>query len=390
MNQKLTVVTTEPFPVGMAATNRMLSYLLYLKKYCDINVLITKPTEKVGFEKNKQIKGTYKGIKFEYISKRTIWPQKKAKLEKVFILILSYLSLFFVLNKKKTKSILIISNNIFLIYFLFLMSRVYKIKLYQEKSEFPQILNGEKKSKILRYFYISIYKRFNGMIVMTEQLKVYFESIGQKNLFLLPMSVDFSRFKPTKKDSKIELKTIFTYCGGGNYERDGLLFITKSFIDINKKYNNFEFRIIGPLVKDSSYLNQIFDKIIKNNAREYIRFLGEMKSDSIPWLLSQSHALIMAPLEDFKSGGFPTKLGEFLATGKPVICTKVSEIPKYLDETSALTIEPNNEEDLKKAIIKILTNYQSCIKIGMKGREIAFKAFRAENYVSELNKFFGE
>ena len=40
-------------------------------------------------------------------------------------------------------------------------------------------------------------------------------------------------------------------------------------------------------------------------------------------------------------GGFPTKLGEYLATGKPVCVTKVGEITVYLeDNVSAFLAEP--------------------------------------------------
>ena len=41
--------------------------------------------------------------------------------------------------------------------------------------------------------------------------------------------------------------------------------------------------------------------------------------------------LVLARPDNIQAkGGFPTKLGEYLATGNPVVVTKVGEIPNYL------------------------------------------------------------
>ena len=95
----------------------------------------------------------------------------------------------------------------------------------------------------------------------------------------------------------------------------------------------------------------------------------------------------MTPNKDFESGGFPTKLGEYLATGKPVICTKVSEIPKYLNNTSAILIEPDNHSELVESLNKIIEHPRNYTTIGENGRLTVKKYFNTKTYLNELISF---
>jgi glycosyltransferase involved in cell wall biosynthesis len=223
------------------------------------------------------------------------------------------------------------------------------------------------------------------MIVMTEELLKYFKSLGQKNILHLPMSVDHERF------SNVEIKKgipkYFAYCGGGDFERDGVYEIVKAFIDFNSTYPDYELHIIGGISNGSPYLRKIIDRVNESNLNDKIKFLGKKPSDEIPQLLFNAHCLLLAPTENFKSGGFPTKLGEYLATGVPVICTKVSEITNYLNSESALLIEPGNQEQLVNAMKRIEYEKNTCRKIGLNGQKIARKYFSIENYVLKLIQF---
>jgi glycosyltransferase involved in cell wall biosynthesis len=67
--------------------------------------------------------------------------------------------------------------------------------------------------------------------------------------------------------------------------------------------------------------------------REYrlegrIQWKGEVPRDQIPAILQHASLLVLPRPESKQAqGGFPTKLGEYLATGNPVCSTRVGEIP---------------------------------------------------------------
>ena len=52
--------------------------------------------------------------------------------------------------------------------------------------------------------------------------------------------------------------------------------------------------------------------------------------------------------------GFPRTIWEAMANGLPVIATKVGSIPKYLDQTNSVLIEPKDSQAIYAAIVKVI------------------------------------
>lgn len=386
-NTDLVIITREPFPLGMAATNRMLSYANEIAKKKQVNLIITQPTELEGNIRNSKTEGIYQQIHFKYLHNTTVWPQESPKYIKAKLLFESYIRLKKELATLKPISVLLISNDIYLIWYVWFLSKILSFNYFQEKSEKPPVLK-KPTNPIYQKFYLFSYRLFSGMIVMTKELETLFLSLKQKTLYVLPMTVDILRFNIEKKERRIsKSKYIFKYCSGGAYERDGLLNTVLGFIELRKFTSEFEFHIIGPLNNNSEYFKEVERVVIENNIDNYIKFIGPVNSDKIPTLLSEADCLILTPAKDYDSGGFPTKLGEYLATGKPVVCTGVSEIPLYLNKENSILIEPNNQDELVIALRDVINNPEDKIKIGKKGRLVAENYFTMNTHTNQLIKF---
>ena len=388
----LAIVTNEPFPYGAAATNRILTYSSELSKRKSVQVLIVKPTELPSNIINKQILGVFDNVRFKYVNKTTIWPKKSSKFIKGYLLFKGLFLTIANLISLRPKSIVMAgvsssSHSLLLRFLIIFFSRIYKLKIYQEMSEYPPVLKKKGITKFYKRIHLKLYCQLDGIITMTHELSNYFNDLGQPNIFHLPMTVEFKRFDISLNEVKKSQPFIFKYCGGGNYERDGLLNMIKAFISLSEKITNVEFHIIGPKVKNSSYYETVM-KLIKNKKKQnIIKVLGAKKRDKIPFLLASAHCLIMTPPNKFDSGGFPTKLGEYLASGIPVICTRVSEIPLYLGKTSAILVEPNNHNKLVCSMIALVNNYKSYEVIGANGKKVAKKYFSAESHTKNLIQF---
>ena len=70
--------------------------------------------------------------------------------------------------------------------------------------------------------------------------------------------------------------------------------------------------------------------------------------NEVPQLLMDSEVLALDRPNSIQAQcGFPTKLGEYLLTGNPVVVTKVGDIPLFLEDgVSALLAEKRNAENL--------------------------------------------
>jgi len=380
------VGTSIPFPVGAAATNRIISYLKLMVRnglYC--KVLLTKATEKEGQVVNQNTFGTVDGIAYRYLSRSTILPGKGKKIVKIKNYIYSKLLLIRELIQLRPTVVITYSYSFSVKILLISAARIFKFRLLFEETEYPKILK-RKRAQWMEKIYLKQYLYADGMIVMTKTLNDYYSSLGVKHIFHLPMTVDSSRFSGYAKSGTKNME--FVYAGGsGGFIRDGVLLIVQAFLMFQSTYRNYRLVIAGPIDRNGSVFKSIQECILRNGADDSVVFTGNLKSDEIPGLLMHATGIIMAPPKDFESGGFPTKLGEFLASGTPTICTRVSDIEFYIAENEAFLAKPDNIGELVEHMAFIVENPSESRETGFRGAQKARKIFNAETYISKMIDF---
>jgi glycosyltransferase involved in cell wall biosynthesis len=384
---KLFVITYEPFPIGMAATNRILSWTKVLaQNNIDIKILILKPTEKENNLVNINSFGSINGVAYEYLNGYTIWPIKIFFIYKFFILLYSHFVLLKRIVNEKPKTLVTYSPFIYTKLFLILLKKIMRFILVIEETEYPKVLK-KKSSKFNKYIHLSSYKYADKMMVMTKELSNYFHNeLKVKEVFHLPMSVDISRFDNIEKINTES--DYFIYVGGqGGFIRDGLDDIIKAFIIFGKNQPNYKLLIVGSVDQNSKSYLESNKNIEEARMVDRILFVGAKRSIEIPQLLVNSKGIIMAPPKNYTSGGFPTKLGEFLASKRPVICTAVSEIPDYLNESNSFLVKPGDVDALSKALSSIVIEFKRANEIGNNGYEICEDYFDVNIYGESLQKF---
>jgi glycosyltransferase involved in cell wall biosynthesis len=82
----------------------------------------------------------------------------------------------------------------------------------------------------------------------------------------------------------------------------------------------------------------------------------------------------------FANAGFPFKLGEFLAAGKIIIATKVSDVEKYLvHQQSAMLVAPESVNEIVMALNNCIENIATLKNtMGKNATAVAKKYFDAE------------
>jgi glycosyltransferase involved in cell wall biosynthesis len=90
----------------------------------------------------------------------------------------------------------------------------------------------------------------------------------------------------------------------------------------------------------------------------------------------------------FANAGFPFKLGEFLASGKGVIATKVGDVSNYLDDKNALLISPNSVSELTEALTVFIKDPAKISVLGAEARKTAETHFDSEKVSMKLLSIF--
>jgi glycosyltransferase involved in cell wall biosynthesis len=268
-------------------------------------------------------------------------------------------------------------NDSFSTFLIYLFCKYYNIPILQERNEYPFL--GMKKNIFKRvdiHIYLTfICKSFDGMLLITNNLLEYFAQKVNKSakLILVPITVEPERFNCSKKDFS---EKYIAYCGhmGGN--KDGIPILIEAFASILDKHDNLKLYLIGD-TKTPQEMDKLKQKVIDLNVFDKVVFTGRIARDEMPRYLCNATILALArPTSIQAQGGFPTKLGEYLSTGNPVVVTKVGEIPDYLtDGVNAYLSEPDSVEAFAEKLEIALSNPEVSKKIGLAGKELALDVF---------------
>lgn len=372
---RIAIVNTLSIPSGQASVNRLLSYSKGMVEMGDqITVLSS------AYEETKV--GTVNGVNFINCGKKTGKLGLLSALKKILSTV----------KKEKYDAVILVSNSLLLIYPLVMVCKWKGIKLIQEKSEFPFVLmrKGLIRKQWALFYTSTTYKLFDGMIVMTRPLMDYFATKVKKNCKLIevPMTVDLDRFAIEKTES--QYGDYVAYCGNMAGNKDGVMNLIEAFDIASKQIKDVKLLLIG-----GSSTPEDLDKIkeyAKDKGDGRIVFYGRALREEIPQLLVNAKALALARPSSLQStGGFPTKLGEYLATSNPVVVTAVGDIPRFLNETNSFIVQPDNNEAFAMQLEKIFNDYATAHEIGKHGREVAEQNFnykvqspRVHDFIQEL------
>ncbi|MFI3263716.1 MAG: glycosyltransferase family 4 protein [Rikenellaceae bacterium] len=261
--------------------------------------------------------------------------------------------------------------------------------LYHEMTEHPAVCGKAPRSVIFNRVSKSYMRRLRGLkglFVITENLKDYFVSHGVRSerISVVNMVVDPSRFENVAQS--VASEKYIAYCGAVSVGKDGVDTLIDSFRRVAEKVADVKLYIIGGFISERD--RDIIHKCVKDFAlQDRIVFTGLVDYSRMPELLKGAEALVLARSDNKQATyGFPTKLGEYLLTGKSVVVTRTGEIDHFLEDMkSAFIVEPNNPDALAEKIIWALENPTLSDEIARRGQRVAMDSF---NYKIESKKIF--
>lgn len=119
-------------------------------------------------------------------------------------------------------------------------------------------------------------------------------------------------------------------------------------------------------------------------------FCGRLSDAELSRQLAESHALMLLRDEDWDSRAcFPTRLPEFLATGRPVITSAAGDAVLYLHHRKDAWLLPpgHRPADLAEAIVTLAAAPELANRIGAAGHETARRDFTTEPHMARLGAF---
>ena len=270
------------------------------------------------------------------------------------------------------------NNSIILAIVLLFVNR--RSVLIHERTEYPD-LNGKK------ILYNRLCKHFDIILTISNAIKTYFirNGIKEEKIYIFPMLVDPQRFEGNLLNNRND--RYIAYCGNMDGNKDGLFDLVDAFRLFHNKISDVPLYLIGD-TKDQYHLQLLKDKVTGYGLQESVIFKGRVNRDEIPEYLVNASALVLARPDNYQArGGFPSKVGEYLATGMPVVLTRTGELDSYLkDNIDCFFVEPGDPNAFAEKLIYVFENYEYAKKVGASGKRKAYKEFI---YIVQVKKLIG-
>ena len=383
--KKIIIFGNLDIPEGSAGATRCIAFGK-IAKSCGYDPIVLG----VNYARNSKIKGEYNGIKYELIDfdelgfkGRHRKKRNKALKENVLKWLNEHCS------KEDTASII----------------------MYNVKAELKWLLKYSKEEDIpLIKDVVEWYDKnnFNGIAGMFNYIE---DRIGllyynKKCKNIIAISSLFERYYKSKKCNVVRIPTILDVAEfDNNYsEADDIVKIAYAGSPMKKDYISNVVKSM--LLLDDSDREKIkihfygitWEYFLSNGITEeqkdmlegYVICHGRVSFDEVKNGVSKAnYTILLRPNERYANAGFPTKVGESMAMGIPVIANITSDLDLYLHENVEGIVCENETPEACAVALKKAINVNTAIRNEMRknARRQAEKSFDYRMYTNDFGNF---
>ena len=136
--------------------------------------------------------------------------------------------------------------------------------------------------------------------------------------------------------------------------------------------------MVGGVEADIFRYREMTDKL---GLQDNVKFLGPRPLAQLPLLLDQADILLSPRI---KGGNTPMKLYSYLASGKPVLATRISSHTQAVDDTSCVLVEPEASA-MAEGLQRLMSDPSLRKQIGEAGKALAYGRYSLKTYREKLS-----
>ena len=389
------LITSSNFPFGGAGANYLNLFCRGLKEnQKNISVWLLKGFAFGPHKTNDTRKNIFlEEIPYTYLSspQRPISKFKKIKKDIVSLtrLVIYLASL---LKRRHSTSILIYNNELLFNIPIFIISKLLGIKIITFVPEFydRSSFEGSFLKKLSWYGFLINFNYLNRkshrLILFSYFLKEIYLNHGVKEtkIIVQPNLTDFDFWQTDEG----EIKYTLGYSGTPSL-KDGLFDLLTAISRLKAENKHITLLIIGDSTFGRSLIPDLQILCESLNISELVTFTGLMDIEQVKKLLSQCKILTLTRPNIIQTqAGFPTKLGEYFASGKQILVTNFGDISRYfIPMKEIVTAECSNINDISDKLKWMLQHPEESEQIRKAGY---LKAKQLLSYKESLDRIINE
>jgi glycosyltransferase involved in cell wall biosynthesis len=231
-----------------------------------------------------------------------------------------------------------------------------------------------------------VLRRFSCVVAVSQGVAQILRESGIRRfrLFRIPNGIDVAPFelaRQTLETDAQETRSLVVGMVGRLVKEKGCEYFLRAAADVLPRFPGARFILVGDGPERAS-LEQLAREL-KLRIGQNIEFWGHR--DDMPSVYA---CLDICVLPSFAEG-MPMTVLEAMAGGKPVIATRVGEIPQLVNPgVDGLLVSPGDVDELSAAIIRLMGDTNLRRRMGANGQQKARKSFSADGMARSYSALY--
>lgn len=362
------------FPIGLAAISRQKLLCKGLQHAgARVQVICDKPAFKGSTEVPQS--GVFEGVPFHYATHPL---KSNSFFIRNLIRVLSPINEFRLIwklhRKDKFTHILVSNNNGFLssVWYGF-VAKVFGLSAILSIVELYEPQSTKSILKKINHFCFTRFALhfFDGYLPISKVISDFYQKFKTPSLYL-PIMVDLDYISQIQPDAEPLSRPTFLFCGAAGYPNT-IQFCIQSFEALNHPSG----RLIIVAGGSEQEVSVVRKRIHESAKSASITHLMNLTDTELYALYKSSDALLIPLFDTIKDRArFPHKLGEYLASGKPVITSSIGEITFYLEDKKHALFAASGDTQAFSACMQFVAEHpEEAANIGKNGKAVCEQHF---------------
>jgi len=274
-------------------------------------------------------------------------------------------------------------------------------KIIVEVNEYPYSTEGNKFTRItiirktLRWATLRwVIPKMDGIVVISENLKeVVNQYAPSVPVLKVPILVDVSRGYFTSFEKSPHSHPYLFHAGSLSVQKDGIIKVIEAYAKAATllKKSSIQLDLVLTNKKTFPKIWQSIEKIlIEYNLIDRMKITGYLSETELHDYIQHASALLINKPSTFQNKyNFPTKLGDYLLSGRPVILAAEGiEANNYIyNKVNGFVVPPDDVEKIKNTLIWLFQNPLKANDIGKVGRQTAIDYFDYRKNSLQIKSF---
>jgi glycosyltransferase involved in cell wall biosynthesis len=210
-------------------------------------------------------------------------------------------------------------------------------------------------------------EKMDAVIVLSESWREDFASkigVAREKLFVVNNPID-SEFEKAALEMPIEKPSTTILALGVMGRAKGLWEILEAAKGV-PRVNASRILLVGP-ERDANVYKDIETFVAGNSLRELVEVKGSVRGAGKIELFRQASVFLLPSYFE----NFPLVVLEAAAAGLAIVSTPVGATPEFFkDGASAIFVEPQNSDQIRSALTRLIENPEECHRLGRAAREV--------------------